>query len=171
MRKSASANRRHALTGGLSPIFTSVAGSSALWSITSMREQIAAPSMISRSSAVLGRCMPVPMMIIIRLSLTPAELSTSSIAGMNCLFGTGRVMSEMVMATVCGLLALTSSASGAEPIGAVSAVLTAESGLSIADTCWPSSTVALAGTFSAMPDLPYRSFTVLVAVIILPVST
>ena len=86
---------------------------------------MAEPRVISRSSGVLGRCIPVPMMMMICESSTPASLSTFSMAGRKSLFGTGRVMSETVMATVLGWRALTSLASGSEEIGSARARSTA----------------------------------------------
>jgi len=154
MRNSASAKRLQTLTGGSSLTVRSVAGSSARWSMTSRREGISEPRMISRSAGVLGRCMPVPMMMTICESATPAALRTFSMAGRNCLFGTGRVMSETVMATLLGRRALRSSASGSAPIGLDSASSTARSGRATAGTGRPSRTAAELGTRSAIPSLP-----------------
>ena len=60
--------------------------------------------------------MPVPIIMTICESSMLLSLSALNSGGMNCLFGTGRVMSLIVMATVRGLSAAISSASGAESI-------------------------------------------------------
>jgi hypothetical protein len=113
---------------------------------------------------VLGRCIPVPTITTHCSSRTPAAASSSRIAVTISSFGTGRVMSEMVIATVFGFFARVISTSGRASIGRRSASRTTPAASAKAGMCGtPLSTAAVSGTSSGTRPRSYSSSTVLPA--------